>query len=225
VGPFGPIFLKNKRFLNNQLWGVFILDKSSLLKTIALKGYDVGFGAKKHFATFDMSCKLPDLIALITLTIGVIQLGFDLNNKVNKFLSVILIFMGIVAIFINKYRNSKSDYEMAAVKINKIYYKLRELYYKVKETNSSDEKKLEVYEKEYNQLINDFNETAITQQLVLSDWYAHYKFFVQLEIKWIEEQRPFRFRDKVPLLARYILYLLGLIILIALFCLMLDKIW
>lgn len=133
--------------------------------------------------------------------------------------------MGIVAIFINKYRNSKNDYEMAAVKINKIYYKLRELYYKVKETNSSDKEKLEVYEKEYNQLIDDFDETSITQQLVFSDWYAHYKFFVQLEIKWIEEQRPFKIRDKVPLLPRYLLYLFGLIILTALFCLMLDKIW
>lgn len=123
--------------------------------------------------------------------------------------------MGIVAIFINKYRNKKSEYEAAGVKINKIYYKLRDLYYKVKGTDRSNTAELELLENEYNELIKEFNKASISQQLIFSDWYAHYKFFVQLEIEWIEEQRPFNFRDKVPSLPRYLLYLIGIAIVAA----------
>src|SRR5690625_6659622 len=82
------------------------LDKDSLLKSIAIKGYDVGFGAKKHFATFDLVCKVPNVIALGTLITGIIQLGFDIPIFTNKVLSLFLIFIGIIAIFINQDRKS-----------------------------------------------------------------------------------------------------------------------
>lgn len=58
-------------------------------------------------------------------------------------------------------------------------------------------------------MVNEFNGTGITHQMMFSDWYAHYKFFVQLETDWIEEQRPFKFRDKVPLALRWSLYVIG----------------
>ncbi|MFP3359514.1 hypothetical protein R0K17_19490, partial [Planococcus sp. SIMBA_143] len=74
------------------------MNKNSLLKSIAIKGYDVGFGAKKHFATFDLVSKLPNSIALTTLTIGVIQLAFPIPDLANRIISVGLIFIGIVAL-------------------------------------------------------------------------------------------------------------------------------
>ena len=35
------------------------MDKNTLLKMIAETGYNVGFGAKKHFATYDIVEKAP----------------------------------------------------------------------------------------------------------------------------------------------------------------------
>lgn len=41
---------------------------------------------------------------------------------------------------------------------------------------------------------------CIPKQIFMSDWYAHYKFFWQHQIDWIDEQKHFKFwRDKVPL--------------------------
>jgi hypothetical protein len=191
------------------------LDKNSLLKSIALKGYDVGFGAKKHFATYDLAAKAPNLFALGTLTAGVIQLAFEIEDDINKILSVFLIFIGIVTIFINMFTDRKKEYEDAGVKINLIYQDLRNLYFSVQGTNETDKEELERHETEYKRLVGEFNNTGITHQMMFSDWYAHYKFFVQLETDWIEEQRPFKFRDKVPLALRWTLYAIGAVVLIA----------
>ena len=46
----------------------------------------------------------------------------------------------------------------------------------------------------------EFNSNCISKQILFSDWYAHYKFFWQHQIEWIDEQKHFRFwRDKLPL--------------------------
>ncbi|MFP7254651.1 SLATT domain-containing protein [Terribacillus goriensis] len=191
------------------------MNKNSLLKSIALKGYDVGFGAKKHFATYDLAAKAPNLIALGTLTAGVIQLAFKIPDDINKVLSVFLIFIGIVTIFINMFTDKKKEYEEAGIKINRIYQDLRNLYFSVQGTAETDTGELNSLEAEYNRLIGEFNNTGITHQMMFSDWYAHYKFFVQLETDWIEEQRPFEFRDKVPLALRWTLCAIGAVVAVA----------
>ena len=44
------------------------MNRAALLKVIATTGYNVGFGAKKHFATFDMVEKLPGWIGLASVS-------------------------------------------------------------------------------------------------------------------------------------------------------------
>jgi|SRR5690625_673342 len=198
------------------------LDKDSLLKSIAIKGYDVGFGAKKHFATFDLVCKVPNVIALGTLITGIIQLGFDIPIFTNKVLSLFLIFIGIIAIFINQYGNRKNEFIEIGVKINKIYQELRNLYFKVQGTDSVNKEKIEELEQVYNGLIHQFHDIGITQQIIFSDWYAHYKFFVQLEIEWIEEQKVFTFKDKVPMSFRLTMYISIIAILVIIGCLIIK---
>src|SRR5690625_4905284 len=198
------------------------LDKDSLLKSIAIKGYDVGFGAKKHFATFDLVCKVPNVIDLGTLITGIIQLGFDIPIFTNKVLSLFLIFIGIIAIFINQYGNIKNKFIEIGVKINKIYQELRNLYFKVQGTDSVNKEKIEELEQVYNGLIHQFHDIGITQQIIFSDWYAHYKFFVQLEIEWIEEQKVFTFKDKVPMSFRLTMYISIIAILVIIGCLIIK---
>jgi hypothetical protein len=45
-----------------------------------------------------------------------------------------------------------------------------------------------------------YYEVCISRQILFSDWYAHYKFFWQHQIEWLNEQKHFSLlRDKVPL--------------------------
>src|SRR5690625_603332 len=198
------------------------LDKDSLLKSIAIKGYDVGFGAKKHFATFDLVCKVPNVIALGTIIKSIIHFGFDNPIFINMVLSLFLIFIVIIAIFINQYGNRKNEYIEIGVKINKIYQELRNLYFKVQGTDSVNKEKIEELEQVYNGLIHQFHDIGITQQIIFSDWYAHYKFFVQLEIEWIEEQKVFTFKDKVPMSFRLTMYISIIAILVIIGCLIIK---
>src|SRR5690625_4391972 len=126
---------------------------------------------------------MTNVIALRTLITSIIQLGFDIPIFTNKVLSLFLIFIGIIAIFINQYGNRKNEFIEIGVKINKIYQELRNLYFKVQGTDSVNKEKIEELEQVYNGLIHQFHDIGITQQIIFSDWYAHYKFFVQLEIE------------------------------------------
>lgn len=47
------------------------MDKDRLLKATAEKGYDVVFGVKKTFATYDIVSKGPGWIGFISSAVGV----------------------------------------------------------------------------------------------------------------------------------------------------------
>nr|WP_157902633.1 hypothetical protein [Escherichia coli] len=48
------------------------MTQSEMLKLIARHGYNVGFGAKKNFATYDLICKASGWISFISLAVGVL---------------------------------------------------------------------------------------------------------------------------------------------------------
>lgn len=50
------------------------MKRESLLTLIAETGYNVGYGAKKHFATYDIIEKIPGWIALFSIAAGVFAL-------------------------------------------------------------------------------------------------------------------------------------------------------
>jgi hypothetical protein len=54
-----------------------------------------------------------------------------------------------------------------------------------------------------------FYENSLDKQILFSDWYAHYKFFWQHQIGWIEEQKQFRlWRDKIPLSFTFAIFII-----------------
>ena len=93
--------------------------------------------------------------------------------------------------------HTKDDYEKVGKKLTAIYSKLQIIYYKIRESNEEGFKdELDNVDK----LVEEFYEISMTKQICFSDWYAHYKFFVQMQIDWIDEQKQFKlFADKVPL--------------------------
>jgi hypothetical protein len=171
------------------------MDRASLLIKIADTAYNVGFGAKKHFATYDIVEKAPGWIGFVSLTVGVFALVLDM--LATKYISAILIVLGISGLLVNAYNDTKQKYEETGKRLTTLFNNLKGLYLSVKASNKTD---LSEEINELNQIEEEFCANCISKQIFFSDWYAHYKFFWQHQIEWIDEQKHFKFwRDKVPL--------------------------
>lgn len=177
------------------------MTKDELLKNIAEMGYNVGFGAKKHFATYDIVEKTPGIISGISMVFGIYALVFDCLSA--KFLSASFIVLGIVGLYIVMYDSKKDDYEISGRELTKLYNELGKLYRHTKDTEDS---MLPEHEKVLIDIENRYYGCCKSKQILFSDWYAHYKFFWQHQIDWVDEQKKFRFfRDKIPLTA-YVMF-------------------
>lgn len=166
-----------------------------MLKQLAENGYNVGFGAKKHFATFDIIEKIPNAIALIVLLVGVGQLAYP-NNHYNTGISTTLIMVSILSLTISSFNSEKEKYEKTGIELTKLFNELRALYYQVKNSNHED---FQVEFQQMNDVLSRYYSLSMSKQIFTSDWYAHYKFFFQMQIDWINEQKKFSFwKDKIP---------------------------
>lgn len=180
------------------------MDKAGLLRTIAETGYNVGFGAKKTFATFDIVEKGPGWIGFISLAIGIYALYVE--SLATKFPSATLIVAGVAALYISFYKSS--DYEKAGNEQIKLFYRLRDLYREV-----SGDADIVVSQAKLAQIESEFCKAAISKQIFLSDWYAHYKFFAQTQIGWIDEQLSFKvWKDMIPFSAKTVIIILAIAI-------------
>jgi hypothetical protein len=171
------------------------MTKPDLLKHIAQTGYNVGYGAKKHFATYDIAAKAPGCISFLTFAVGLCFLLIDFTAK--KYFSAACIILGILGFRISAWDYKKDKYSEVGHKLTGLFNRVKELYYQVK---GSEKKDLSHFEGELSSLQDEYNEMCLSGQMLFSDWYAHYKFFWQQQIDWIDEQLHFRlFRDKLPL--------------------------
>lgn len=177
------------------------MDKDLLLRTIAEKGYDVGFGAKKTFATYDIIGKGPGWVGLISGAVGIFALIFEpLSAKVP---SAILLIAGFASVYLSFYR--AEDYEKAANKLLSQYNRLKALYRSVQSGQDTVAAKAE-----FDVIDAEYYATTIGRQVFLSGWYAHYKLFAESQIGWMDEQLHFTWKDKWPVSAR-ITILIGLL--------------
>lgn len=190
-----------------------LMKKEALLKSIAESGYNIGFGAKVHFATYDMVEKLPGFIGFLSLAVGILSLVNGFFSS--KHLTVTLIILGIASILINLYSKDSEKYREKGIELTELFNSLKHIYFNTKDTDQKSE--LEKYEKELSQINEIYNSISISKQILFSHWYAHYKFFWQHQIEWIDEQKNFKFfRDKIPFslfLVTFSIIILGIIIL------------
>lgn len=184
------------------------MNKDNLLKLIAESGYNLGYGAKKHFATFDLVEKLPGWLGFLAFAIGIFAL-FTPPLASNEMSAVLLIF-GIATFYINSYNAEKAQYEESGKCLTDSYNKLRSLYYEVK--SLADDSNFSEYVARHEKLYEEAFMHTLSKQIFLSDWYAHYKFFWQQQTEWIDEQKNFTFlRDKIPL-SFSVAFVIGLLI-------------
>lgn len=173
-----------------------MMNREGLLRSIAETAYNVGFGAKKNFATHDIVQKVPGLISFVSIVVGVYALIYEPLNS--KWIAATLVIIGIVGLYIMQYDSRKEAYSREGERLTALFYRLRDLYREVQA--KSDGGDLSTQLAGLDAIQQDFFSAGESKQILLSDWYAHYKFFWQHQIEWIDEQKHFRFwRDKVPL--------------------------
>jgi len=195
----------NKRYKPTAIMDVR-MEKATLLKMIAERGYDAGYCAKLHFSTFDIVEKTPGWIGLITTVIGIFALvvpAFQTNT-----MSASIVAIGITTLYISFYNEKKSEYFEAGRKLTLVYDALKKLHAKVKVANPEN---LIAAEAEYDRLSSEIHALCMSKHIFSAGWLAHKKFFWEQQIDWIEESRPFNFyRDKIPLSA-YVFLLMALV--------------
>ena len=187
------------------------MNKKQFKKEIAENAYNVGFGAKKHFASYDILTKIPNWISFIGLAIGIIQIAYaEFPNQ--KEISVTLIIVSIAGFYINFSSKEINKYKKSGEKLTQIYNKLRQLYLTVE---ASENEKFKNEKKELETLLESYYEASITKQIFLSQWYAHFKFFYEFQIDWLDKELNFKFwKDKFPNSLKWIIYVILFIILV-----------
>jgi hypothetical protein len=172
------------------------MQRETLLKLIAETAYNAGYGAKKHFATYDIIEKLPGWVALLSAAAAILALFIPALEV--KWVSATFIIISIGASNILLYDRDKTKYAEVGTVLTERFHELRVLYHEVK--SQPDGIDLPDHAKRHAAIQAAVLKTNVAKQIFLSDWYAHYKFFWQQQTGWVDEQLKFTlFRDKLPL--------------------------
>lgn len=170
------------------------MKREELLKQIAETGYNVGYAAKKHFATADVVDKIPGWVSFISLAIGV----FALVNPTlgEKYVAATLVVSAVAALYMGFY--DKAQYAAVGKELTGYFHELRTHYASVRSLPADAD--ASTYLAEYTRIRTASNQIGLSKQIFLSDWVAHYKFFWQQQTGWLDDELHFTFwRDKVPL--------------------------
>lgn len=82
-------------------------------------------------------------------------------------------------------------------KLTELFNRLKALYFNVKASEKAD---LLEFERQLQAIEDEYSKVGMSDQMLFSGWMAHYKFFWEHQIDWVDEQKHFRFfRDKLPL--------------------------
>lgn len=176
------------------------ITRESLLKSIAEHGYNIGFGAKRHFKSYDILNKMPDMLSFFTIVIGIFQLiePFKNSGLCSDIVSAVLIIIGITSLLIDKTSYKKEEYKNAGEKLIRMFNRLRDLYNAV-EFTEYDSKDLQGIYNEVQKIVDEASNIALSDQIMFSNLLAHIGFFYETQIDWIDEQLHFNFfKDKVP---------------------------
>lgn len=179
--------------------------KEDLLKQIADKAYTISYAANLNFATYDIVTKAPGRIAFLTIAAGIIGLGWP--ELTAKWLSVVILIFGVANVYIRKFTSDIASYKNRGIKNTEQWNKLRCLYVKVKSMDDAADLTSEINELSMIEL--EFNDGTEPDQIVFSNWFAHFKLFCEKDVSWMDEQLHFGlWRDKIPQTAKVCLIVL-----------------
>lgn len=170
------------------------MDINNLKKHIAETAYNVGYSAKLHFSSYEMIERLPGLISVFSMAFGIYALAF--SNLSTKFMSCTLLVLGLIGLYISMRNGNKEIYEEKGIALTGLFNELKHL---MSDAKSQSPNTTDIANK-LNDIEQRYNNSCVSNHIMFATWFAHYKFFWEQQIAWIDEQRTFGFfRDKVPL--------------------------
>lgn len=174
------------------------MNKAMTLKLIAETAYNVGYGAKLNFATLDIIEKVPGFLGFSGLAVGIYSLFVP--TLTTNHVAAAMVLLGVVTLYLAMYLPDRQSYDETGKVLTGQFNELKKLYYTAKSRPDTADFQdlLQAHDVIQSTTVN----LSVSKQVLFSDWYAHYKFFWQQQIDWLDEQKNFRFvRDKVPLSA------------------------
>jgi predicted membrane chloride channel (bestrophin family) len=155
------------------------LKKVALLKSISETGYNIGFGGKKHFVTYDLYRIFPRLISCVVICIGILQLTNlykeHVSTNVGDCLSAIIIIVGIIGIVLDLQGDNKDAYEKAGKKLLALFNELRGMYHDVK--FAEEHESLISIEVRLKEIQKEADEVSISKQAIGTLIITHFGFF------------------------------------------------
>lgn len=177
--------------------------KTNLLLKIAQKGYVIAFGANLNFATYDIVKKWPNIIAFLSIIVGI--LGLICQTFSSMPVSVALLILGIASVYIERFTPNIENYCKRGIDNTKQWNMLKDLYYEVKGMNENAD--FNDIETRYKTIEHEFNTTSQPNQILFSNWFAHFKLFCEKDVSWMDEQLHFKvWKDKIPKSAHIFIY-------------------
>lgn len=174
------------------------MNKTMTLKLIAETAYNAGYGAKLNFATLDIIEKVPGFLGFSGLAVGIYSLFVPTLTTTHVAAAMVL--LGVVTLYLAMYLSDRKSYDETGKALTGQFNDLKKLYYTAK--SRPDTADFQDLLQAHDAIQSKTVGTSVSKQVLFSDWYAHYKFFWQQQIDWLDEQKNFSlFRDKVPLTA------------------------
>jgi hypothetical protein len=189
--------------------------REGLKKRIANIGYNLAFGTKRHFATYDIIEKTPAYFGVFSFAVGITFLIYK-NDSLATFTGASSSVIGFALLYLNDYLNVKEKYIITGKQLNILYGKVHELHEKAKGCQEDEFSKIE---SDLTKINDEFQNISIHKQVFFSNEYAHFKLFWESQPKWFVDELSLTFwKDKVPaiwrLYAVLILVLVGISLLI-----------
>lgn len=192
------------------------MEKDFLLKSIAETGYNVGFGGKKHFMTYDLYRIFPRLISCMIIFIGIIQLTNIykevVQTNIGDFLSAVLIIAGILGLVLDFNGENKDSYEVVGKKLLSLFNELRSIYHEVE--NTEEVADFIAFKVRVKEIQEEFDEVSLSKQAIGTHIITHFGFFQVMQSSWITNELKLTAKDKFPFLhwESFCLYLIIVLI-------------
>lgn len=173
--------------------------KKLLLEQIASEGYNVGYSASLHFATFDIACKVPTIVTVASFAAGIFGLIYP--SLSDKLPSAILLVIGICMLYVRDYERRLGDYERTAISLNRLYKQLHDLIVRVQGISDRDTDALDAARASFLSIRTEASNLNVSPQIFGASWKAHHRLFWVIDSSWVRDHVYPRisWRDMAPL--------------------------
>lgn len=173
--------------------------REALKKRSAQLGYSLGYGTKRHFATYDIIEKTPAFFGVFSFAIGIAFLIYK-NDPLATFIGASSSVVGFALLYLNEYLNEKDKYISIGKQLNILYGKVHSVYEKSKICQESE---IPIFESELDKINDEFQKISIHKQVFFSNEYAHFKLFGESQPEWFVNELKLTFwKDKIPAIWR-----------------------